>query len=283
MNVRLTLFDTGFCRQWEMFSIKGGRLRNIAFHAIAGLIEHPVHGLFLFDTGYSPRFFEATRSLPYALYAKITPVVTRPEQSVKAQLEERGIQVEHIKGIFLSHFHADHIGGLRDFPDSHLYCLSSAYEHVRGKFGLRALREGFLPDLMPHDFAERTTFIDRSMPIPLSKAHEPFTEAYDYFGDGSILLVELNGHATGQMGLFLRDQDQGDVFLCADAAWSSEAYRNNLLPHPIAQLIMADGTSYKENLTRLHQLSAHWPSLKILPTHCPEVWQMTQGAFAWRL
>lgn len=282
MKIKLTLLDTGYCRQLEMFSIRGGRPRSISFHAIAALIEHPVHGLFLFDTGYSPRFFEATRSFPYRLYATITPVVTRPEQSVKAQLEAHGIRADQIGGVLLSHFHADHIGGLRDFPDSRLYCFSSAYAHVRGKRGLQALREGFLPDLMPNDFEERAIFVDRALPIELPERYRPFGEAYDLLGDGSMLQVELGGHAIGQFGMFVRDEEHGDVFLCADAAWSSEAYRRHVLPHPLAQSIMADGPAYRENLLRLHELFGHWPSLKILPTHCPEVWKMSQGEFAWR-
>lgn len=282
MNVKLTLLDTGYCRQLEMFSIKGGRLKSIDFHAIAALIEHPVHGLYLFDTGYSPRFYEATRLFPYALYQKITPVVTAPQQSVKAQLSAHGIEAQRISGVLLSHFHADHIGGLQDFPGAKLFCFSAAYEHIKGKRGLRALREGYLPDLLPSDFEKRVTFIDQGVPIALSQTYQPFSQAYDFFGDGSMLLVDLSGHAIGQFGLFLRDQEQGDVLLCADAAWSSTAYRQNLLPHALAQFIMGDIRSYRENLKRLHELSVHWPSLKILPTHCAEVWKMSQGVFAWR-
>ncbi|WP_103104516.1 MBL fold metallo-hydrolase [Brevibacillus reuszeri] len=282
MNVKLTLLDTGFCRQLELFSRKGGRLKNVPFHALAGLIEHPVHGLLLFDTGYSPRFFEATRTFPYSIYGKLTPVVTDEAQGVRAQLVARGIDPDLVKGILISHFHGDHIGGLRDFPQAKLYCFEKAYERVRGKTGLAALREGFLPDLIPDDFEERVTFVDRNSPVPLSKAYQPYTEAYDLFGDQSLLLVDLSGHAQGQFGLLLCDHDHGEVFLCADAAWSSVAYRDHLLPHPLARLIMADQKTYRENLYKLHVLSRNRSDLRIMPTHCEEVWQTCKGDFSWR-
>ncbi|GED71578.1 MBL fold metallo-hydrolase [Brevibacillus reuszeri] len=282
MNVKLTLLDTGYCRQLELFSRKGGRLKNVPFHAIAGLIEHPVHGRFLFDTGYSTRFFEATRAFPYSVYGKLTPVVTEEGQSVRAQLEAQRIAPDSIKGILISHFHADHIGGLRDFPQAQLYCFEQAYAHIRGKTGIAALREGYLPDLMPDDFEERVTFVDRTSPAPLPKAYHPYIEAYDLFGDQSLRLVDLNGHARGQFGVLLRDEVHGEVFLCADAAWSSVAYREHLLPHPFARLIMTDQKAYRENLHKLHQLSRNQSDLRILPTHCEEVWQACKGEFSWR-
>ncbi|MGG1659127.1 MBL fold metallo-hydrolase [Brevibacillus sp. NRS-1366] len=282
MDVKLTLLDTGYCRQLELFSRKGGRLKNILFHALAGLIEHPVHGLLLFDTGYSPRFFDATSAFPYSLYGKITPVATDAGQSVRTQLVAQGIAPDQVKGILISHFHGDHIGGLRDFPLAELYCFQTAYEHVQGKTGWAALREGYLPDLMPDDFEQRVTFVDGTEPVALPEAYRPYKDAYDLFGDQSLLLVDLGGHALGQFGLFLRDRDHGDIFLCADAAWSSKAYREHLLPHPLARLIMADQKAYRENLYNLHLLSRRREDLRILPTHCEEVWHMSKGEFGWR-
>lgn len=282
MDVKLTLLDTGYCRQLELFSRKGGRLKNIPFHALAGLIEHPVHGLLLFDTGYSPRFFAATSAFPYSLYGKITPVVTDASQSVRTQLVAQGIAPDHVKGILISHFHADHIGGLRDFPMAELYCFQSAYEHVRGKRGWAALREGYLPALLPDDFEERVTFVDQTTPVALPEAYRPYTQAYDLFGDQSLLLVDLGGHALGQFGLLLRDRDHGEIFLCADAAWSSKAYREHLLPHPLARLIMADQKAYRKQLYNLHLLSRRRGDLRILPTHCEEVWHACKGEFTWR-
>lgn len=284
MDVKLTWLDTGYCRQLELFSRQGGKLKMIRFHALAGLIEHPEHGLWLFDTGYSPRFFEATSAFPYLLYSKITPVVTQAEQSVRAQLARHGIAADAVQGILLSHFHADHIGGLRDFPRARLYCFESAYLQVKGKTGLAAVREAYLPDLMPDDFEERATFVDRMAPTALPQKYAPYTTGYDLFADGSLLAVDLPGHAKGQFGLFLRDRDHGELFLCADAAWSSEAYRGNLLPHPLARLIMSDRQAYRDELHRLHLLSRQCADVRIMPTHCGEVWETTRegGDFSWR-
>ncbi|KKX55255.1 MBL fold metallo-hydrolase [Brevibacillus borstelensis] len=281
MNVTLTLLDTGFCRQLEAISLGGGRFQSIRFHAVAGCMHHPDHGLLLFDTGYAPHFFTAAARFPYSLYAKATPVFTERSQCVKEQLASKGIGPEQVTGIFISHFHADHIAGLHDFPGARLYCFRSAYEEVKGLKGIAAVRRGFLPELMPEDFEERAIFIDDGPKIRLSGEYHPFEEAYDPFADKSLLAVDLSGHAKGLFGLFLRDTQDRDIFLCADAAWSSEAYRKHRPPHPVAHLIKADAASYLRNLRRLHELHRSWPELYILPTHCPEVHELSKGEFAW--
>ncbi|MEJ8544271.1 MBL fold metallo-hydrolase [Brevibacillus borstelensis] len=281
MNVTLTLLDTGYCRQLEAISLGGGRLRSIHFHAVAGFIHHPNEGLLLFDTGYAPHFYAAAARFPYSLYAKATPVFSERSQSLKEQLASKGIGPEMVKGILISHFHADHIAGLRDFPSARLYCFRSAYEDVRGLRGLAAVKKGFLPELMPEDFEERAVFIDDGPKVRLSREYRPFEEAYDPFADKSLLAVDLNGHAKGQFGVFLRDAQGRDILLCADAAWSSRAYREHRPPHPVAHLIKAHSAAYLQNLRRLHELHRSRPELYILPTHCPEVLELSKGEFSW--
>ena len=48
---------------------------------------------------------------------------------------------------------------------------------------------------------------------------EYFTKLYDVFGDGSIIGTELNGHAKGQLGIYLSEQK---MFLVADACWGRD-------------------------------------------------------------
>lgn len=225
----------------------------------------------LFDTGYADHFFAACRTFPLSLYAAVTPVCTNPEQSVAAQLRRQGVDPASVRTIFLSHFHADHIGGVRDFPQATFICMREAYEHVRVRHGFSAVREGFLPPLLPDDFAKRVRFVEASRKVVLPGKYHPFTEGYDVLGDGSLLAVDLPGHAVGQYGVFVADQHGKDIFLCADAAWSSRAYRGNILPHPLAYAIMPDARAYRKTLAKLHELHQHNPALRIYPTHCEEV------------
>ncbi|WCN39148.1 MBL fold metallo-hydrolase [Aneurinibacillus uraniidurans] len=274
--ITLTIFDTGYCRQLEAISLRGGEWRMVPFHALAFGISHPERGLVLFDTGYTGHFFDACRTFPLSLYSKVTPVCTHPAQSVAAQLQNQGLDPASVRTVLLSHFHADHIGGVRDFGQAEFVCMKEAYEHVRERRGFAAVRHGFLPPLLPDDFAERVRFVDEREKVLLSDKCCPFTEAYDVFGDGSVLAVELPGHAVGQYGVFLTDENGQDIFLCADAAWSSRAYRENMLPHPLASLIMSDVYAYRETLGKLHELHRRNPTLRIYPTHCADVWRLSQ-------
>lgn len=272
-EVRLTFFHTGYCVHPEKIAIQDGQWKKVKFPALVGLIEHPEKGYILYDTGYSEHFFHATRHFPYSIYRKVTPVFFQKGESIKEQLMEQGIQPNEIRYILITHFHGDHIGGLLDFPDATFICFQEAYEFIKYKKGFAAVKNGYLPDLMPDDFHERVKFVNDQKRIILSSEYAPFTEAWDIFRDGSLLAVDLTGHAIGQMGIFLRDEEKGKIFLCADACWQSRAYRENILPSRLANVIMADAKQYRKNLKRLHEFHLNHPEWWIVPTHCTEPWR----------
>nr|WP_062110242.1 MBL fold metallo-hydrolase [Bacillus niameyensis] len=275
-DLSLTLFQTGYCVHPEKVTVKDGSWKKVKFPALVGLIEHPEKGYILFDTGYAEHFFAASRKFPYSIYPKVTPVYFEDEQSIKNQLSAKGIYPEDISYIIISHFHGDHIGGLLDFPKSTYICFKRAYQFIKDKKGFSAIKNGYLPDLLPKDFLERVIFLEEGDGSQLSDDFSPFTEGWDIFQDGSLFAVDLTGHAIGQMGIFLHDSKMDCVFLCADACWQSRAYREKVFPNPLAYLIMPDVRSYQENLIRLHQLHEHHPKWKILPTHCQEIWRNDQ-------
>jgi glyoxylase-like metal-dependent hydrolase (beta-lactamase superfamily II) len=262
--IELQLMAAGHCRHPEWVTIKGGGLKPIRFPALFALLRHPTLGPILYDTGYAPRFFDETRRLPALLYRWITPVQIPPEETAVAQLRRLGIEPEEVKLIILSHFHADHLGGVLDFPQARFIYLPEAWAPVRGLSGVAAVRQAFLPGLLPPDFEERSLPLTARVALPPSLA--PFTEGYDVLGDGSVLGVRLDGHATGQLGIIV-----GDLFLCADAAWSSVAVRENRPPSAVARVIMADPVAYRASFGALVELHRRNPGLRIVASHCSEV------------
>src|SRR4051794_18292513 len=103
---RVTFLNGGHCTQWSYLA--GGRSwRRIRFPAVFVYLEHPEHGGALIDTGYSPHFFEATRTFPERLYRWITPVRLDARKQAPAILEAHGISPDRVRRIFISHFHAD--------------------------------------------------------------------------------------------------------------------------------------------------------------------------------
>lgn len=273
--VELQLFAAGYCRHPEFLTLSGGRIRPVAFPAGFALIRHPQQGYILFDTGYSSRFFAETRRLPQLLYKLITPVTFREENSAINQLAQFGIAAADIGYVVLSHFHADHTAGLRDFPYARLIYKREAYTEVARLGTLAAVKAGYLSGLLPEDLTERSRFIEE-MPRYSMPAGFPYAEGYDLFGDGSLIAIDLPGHAPGQIGLLLNTAE-GTYFLCADAVWSSRAYRENRKPHAAARIIMHDTRAYDDTFHRLVRLHREYPQICIVPSHCREALVVGNG------
>jgi len=270
-RVQVSWFKTGYCTHPEAIALRGGRWKSVEFPALVALIQHPTIGNILFDTGYSERFFQETKQFPNRIYALTTLVYLQPEESVINQLKQQAIAPESIRYIVISHFHADHIGGLADFPNAQFICAQSAYDAVKQKTGLWAVKAGFLAGLLPPDFEQRVHFVEQKKQV--SALPEWFETGFDLFGDRSIIAIELPGHATGQLGLMFVDKTEQCYFLVADACWSSRAYQELLAPQAIAQLIFSDAKTYGITLKKLHELHKKHPEIRIVPTHCADFWR----------
>lgn len=265
MRVVCHMLDTGYCEAWENHVLTGGARRRIQCHSLVALLRHPTHGWLLWDTGYAPRMLEVTARLPYALYRKATPLFIRPELAVAAQLARFGLTTDDIAHIALSHFHADHIAGLRDFPHATPIALAAAYRAVAPLRGMAAMRWGFLPPLLPPDFEARATLLtafDGPVIPDLGPTH-------DLFGDGSLLLVLLPGHARGQIGL-LAETEQGRVFFAADSCWLSRSIYEERPPARVTNFIADSPSALRATLHRLHRFAQAQPETRIVPSHCPE-------------
>jgi glyoxylase-like metal-dependent hydrolase (beta-lactamase superfamily II) len=264
--VHLRLFAAGYCTHPEWVTIRGGGRTSVPFPAGLAYVEHPQAGGILIDTGYTSRFFLETSRLPSSIYRWLTPVKLRPEEEAIRQLHAAGIDTADIRTIVLTHFHADHVSGVMDFPHARFMYLRKAYAAVKKLRGLAALKAGFLGGLLPDDFIARSYAWEQDAAVPLPFA-APFDHGYDLLGDGSLFAVELPGHAEGQIGVFLRTET-ADYFLCADAAWSRAAIHENRPPHPIAGLIMSNRRQYQRTFMKLQELQQAYPELRIVPFHC---------------
>lgn len=274
-SVKFTLLKAGHCFHPEAVVVKGAKWKACELPALCGLLEHPQFGPILYDTGYSSHFFTETRPFPYRFYAWVTPSYL--EKTLLAQLEERGFQASDIRYILISHFHADHMSGLKDFPNATFICFKSGLDSFRSRRGISAVIKGYIPNLLPTDFEKRVLFLDDLPRIPVHSMLAPFEEGYDIFGDQSLVAINLPGHAYGQTGLLFSDTSGQTHFLVADACWDSRNYQEFRPPIWPAYLIFSNKKEYLQTLLKIREVWQKNTSLSIVPSHCIATWKKMNG------
>lgn len=261
----ITVFEAGSCTHMGCMALRGAGMAICRFPARAYLIENAA-GRWLWDTGYASHFLDHTRDGLFAWYRRITPVQFDGSQAIAMQLRSRGVSVADLNAVILSHFHGDHIAGLRDLRGSPVWLLGRGWDATRCLRGIGALRKGFVPGLIPPDFEAACVPIESFECVALPASLAPFREAYQAPGAlGEILIVDLPGHAAGHVGAFIATDD-GWVLLASDAAWSPVSYRERVGPSRIAHAVMDDPGAYYESLGKLHALYRA-DSARILLTH----------------
>jgi glyoxylase-like metal-dependent hydrolase (beta-lactamase superfamily II) len=271
IHVGIDVIDTGFCTTRSALVATGTGWQEIRCHAPAFLLRHPTHGVVLFDTGYAPRLFDAFAHWPDRLYEYVTP--TTLGRPVVEQVAGVGVTPGDVATIIVSHLHADHVAGLRDFPDAAFIVSAEALALQQRTHGIDAVRRGIVQALFPDDFAQRARSVHRFGDLPLPH----LGPTHDLLADGSIRLVSLPGHARGQIGALVQTA-RGDVLLCADGAWTSRAFREMRVPHWITGAMQDDMRGVRQTLRALHDFSLARPDVVILPTHCPETLRWTGDA-----
>lgn len=245
--------------------MQGGARRTVECHSLVALFKHPHRDWVVWDTGYAPRMLHETQRWPYLLYRLVTPLRIRPEQALVTQLTQQGLKPSEIKTIIISHFHADHLAGLLDFPHAQLVADHAGFTDAVARRGFNALRRGLIPALLPADFADRAHLLEN-----FSGPSVPgLGVSHDLFGDGALQLVRLPGHARGQLGLLANTQ-HGPLLFAADSAWLTRAIRERKTPAGLTRLIADEPDQVQLTINSLYQFWQTHPQIRILPTHCPE-------------
>ena len=266
VSVDVQFFSTGYIEFKRHLAERGASRSSTRFHAMVALIKHPVHGLSLFDAGYSPRFFEATEHFPERFYRLATKVHTHRQWSIEQWLQRDGIEPEQIDRIIISHFHGDHVCSLKSFPHADFLASKKAWDFAKSRSRFGAVRHAVLPDLIPKDFPSRLHTIDSMNSPGIGKLNS----CHDLFGDGSVRIFDLDGHADGQIGALLERANGQQSFLLADTFWTRKEIESNLKP-TLGFRMVAD--NYKAALSSrdaIQDISSRHPEIEMICTHCPD-------------
>ena len=267
-QVELHVRNSGLCWAQAHHTMKGAPRKDIQFYATWAELIHPQHGTVLFDTGYTSRFHDATARFPNSIYANLTAVEIEPSEEAHAQVDPT-----EVKHVLLSHLHADHVGGLRNF--AHAQCWTSAA--CKHEFATlprwRGFSKGLLHELMPDQWLDTCNTFESCNAVD----HPQLGQGWDVFGDESIVMFSFPGHAAGQHGALIQSSNHGPVLLAADAIWNLKAITEGRTPHPIVRLFFDDWKAYHRTLDKLRAFHAAHPDVPVLGTHCPTTYKWVKA------
>lgn len=260
---KIEIFSSGYCTGNRKHIHSREHSEILKFHATWALIKHDKLGMILFDTGYTTRFQDITKKFPFKFYKWATPVFHNEEQSCKNVLLSKEIEIDEISHIVISHFHADHVGGIKDFPNAKKWFSQEAWEHFNSKNNWSGVVSAYLKPLVPKD-------ITANFPAKLLRE-------IDWYGfkawkwEEDLYFVSLPGHSRGQIGLFIKKTNLGNVFLLADASWTIDAIKNKKYPSKIVKIFVDDYNTLTDTIDKLHNYHKLFPKTLLVPTHCSEI------------
>lgn len=269
--MRIRYFKSGYCEAHEKAIDPRKPISTIEFAAIWALFDLESGGYAMYDTGYSEHFNTATQPFPDRFYRWITPIHLEPHESAIQILAKLNIQPDEIKYIVISHFHADHIAGIKDFPAAQFICTESALKILQSTKGLSAVKNGILHGLIPTNFNNRVSTIESLSQKTWSDSFGLNRHQLDLFP--GIDWVCLPGHARGMLG-FEYHHNGIQIFFAVDASWSHESFKDAVLPFPIVRVFIDSWLEMKNTLNSLHQWQATNPTGKIHFTHCPKALEL---------
>ena len=236
------------------------------------VIEHK-EGLILYDTGQDRRSVTDPDYFPGGalgfLYGRLAKFDIPRDATLTDQLRALGYDIADVRVAILSHLHQDHIGGLRELPES-ARVLVSAAEMAEVNKPLAVLN-GLLRE---HIQLPGITWVPVT-PTPTDDPEiAPFTDAHDVFGDGSLLLLPTPGHTPGSLSLLLRSAGLPPLLFVGDVTYDTALLFAGRIPG------VGNKAGLRETTRRINQLATRHPGMPILSAHDPAAAQLLASALS---
>jgi hypothetical protein len=88
-----------------------------------------------------------------------------------------------------------------------------------------------------------------------------------------MIVVLLEGHVKGQIGLYIKDTMGKTWFFVSDACWHENDYINESCPGGIRRFITDDFGLFLENVANIKTFHKTNPETVIIPSHCKETFE----------
>lgn len=205
--------------------------RRLTLPVSVYLIEHPVHGNILVDTGLSA---DCREIMPAYLRAFYRPHIEKG-QTAAEQLAEMGFQPEDIDVVITTHNDVDHTCALRDFAGRAKRLVMGEHEFFWSCRFVYKVRQVWDTYMQFKDITDR--------PCYYGCAPGPIGRGFDLFGDDSLLCIACPGHTDGLFAIMINKAPSGRfvnagngiyggsfAILASDAAFSQKNIDDLVIP-----------------------------------------------------
>ncbi len=249
-GVKFSIIKTGVAPTYENLTLENGDFKKVISNHVAFLIEHP-QGNILIDTGLGEKIDEQFKEIPFYLQGAFAyeKMVTAKTQLEKAKID--------FKFILITHIHFDHVSGLVDFPSKDIWALPEeiAFKDVASP-----------PAVLKSQVSSSKI---KWKPYKLtSSPFMGFTESLDIYGDQSIVIVPLQGHTPGSVGIIITVASGKKVFLIGDTVWRKKGIDTKLGKFWLSKkLVDNNGDQTLKQIQQLHTFQSMHPEITLIPSH----------------
>ena len=169
------------------------------------LVRHP-RGDLMWDAGMPDAIAAAPDGVTQDVFKITVP------KTLQGQLERIGAPPAAIEFFSISHSHFDHVGNANLFKDATFIVHEKERDYM----------------FRPEARQDVDAFAGYSDLEAAKKA--TFTDSYDVFGDGKVIIVAMPGHTPGHSVLLVNLEHSGPILLTGDLYHLAPARQNRTIP-----------------------------------------------------